>query len=854
MKKGRLFFLLIFWYPVSSFAQNELEYYLPDPVEINSEIPSPEDILGYPVGEKHVSHEELVRYMQKLAEVSDRIQMETYGYTHEGRPLLLLTISDPDNLKNIENIRKNHLKLSDPAISPGIDLAEEPVVIWMGYSVHGNEPSGLNASLLVTYYLAANESNTFKNLLKKTIILLDPSINPDGYSRFSQWVNQFNSNVTITDPNNLEHNEPWPGGRTNHYWVDLNRDWLLLQQPESKARLIKFHQWAPNILTDHHEMGSDGTFFFQPGIPSRNNPNTPEETFILTDKIGKYHAAALDHIGSLYYTRESFDDFYYGKGSTYPDINGGIGILFEQASSRGHARQIDTGILTFPFTIRNQFTTSLSTLKAGNELRLELLDHQRNFFIQAMKEAQEDPVKAYVVNAQEDPVKMLYFAKILAQHQIELFRFSDKIEINGQSYAPEYSLIIPTSQKQYKLLKILFEKTISYQDSLFYDVSTWTLPPAFDLPFDELNEKQLEGLHMSLYEPEDKISKGKFWGESSYGYLIRWNQYNSPMALYRLQEKGIWVFVAEKKFTIVDGKKFDEGTLFVPVQKQIIQPERLRYILSEISVTTGIDVFPVSSGYTIQGINLGSPNLKPLKKPEMLLLVGNGVSSYEAGEVWHLLDIRYEIPITLVSINQFNSTNLSGYNKIIMVDGNYNEIPDRKKEEMKKWLENGGHIIALKGGAKWLANQKLAFIEFRQTTNDSTEQKKYDDLDKDKGAQAIGGSIFKTRIDLTHPLCYGYPDEEVCIFKNGKYFFERSKIPYNNPVVYEKDPLVSGFISNLNYEKIKNASAIVISAIGRGKTICFSDDPNFRDFWFGTNRLFFNAIFLGELIRTDSAR
>jgi hypothetical protein len=854
MKKGLLLLCLSMWILVLAHAQSELDYFLPERVELNPEIPSPAQILGFQIGDKHVSHDELIRYMHTLSSASNRIRIETYGYTHEGRPLLLLTISDPANLENIEQIRLNHLRLSDPGLSSNIDLDEQPVVIWMGYSVHGNEPSGLNASLLVAYYLAANQSEEMKNLLKKTIILLDPSINPDGYSRFSQWVNQFKSNVTISDPNNLEHNEPWPGGRTNHYWVDLNRDWLLLQQPESKARLSRFHQWLPNILTDHHEMGSDGTFFFQPGIPSRNNPNTPEETFLLTDKISTYHAAALDRIGSLYYARETFDDFYYGKGSTYPDINGGIGILFEQASSRGHARQTNHGVLTFPFTIRNQFTTSLSTLEAGNQLRVDLLKHQRDFYIQAEKEAGDDPVKAYLVDAQDDPVKLFHFSKILEQHQIDLFQLKENLVINGHLYDQGNTLVIPTFQKQYKLIRNLFEKTVNFQDSLFYDVSAWTLPSAFDLLYDELNEKQLRSLQLNPYKPEAAFPAGKLRGESSYGYLIRWDQYNSPMALYYLQEKGINVYSAGKRFTAADGNYFKEGTLFIPVQNQSIQENTLKYYLSDISVTAGIDIYPVSSGYTTEGIDLGSPNMESLKKPRILLLVGDGVSSYEAGEIWHLLDIRYRIPVTLVSLEQFNSINLNDYNKIIMVNGGYNPIGDQKKEDLKKWLENGGQIIAIKGGAKWLANQQMAFIVFRQPVSDSIEQKKYEDLDKDRGAQAIGGSIFKTRIDLTHPLCYGYPDEEVCIFKDGKYFFERSKNPYNNPVVYEKEPLVSGYISRINYEKIKNASAVVVSSIGRGKTICFSDDPNFRDFWFGTNRLFFNALFLGDLIRSDSAR
>ncbi|MBR9997769.1 MAG: zinc carboxypeptidase [Cyclobacteriaceae bacterium] len=835
-------------------AQSDLDYYLPDRTELNPDIPAPADVLGYPVGEKHVSHDDLVKYLTLLADVSDRIELETYGYTHEGRPLLLLTVSSPGNLKDIENIRKRHVQFSDPDDPGQPDPSEEPVVIWMGYSVHGNEASGSNASLLVAWYLAANISSEMNDVLEKTVVLIDPCINPDGFSRFAQWVNQFRSKVTITDPNSLELNEPWPGGRTNHYWMDLNRDWLLLQQPESKARLAKYFQWLPNILTDHHEMDSNGTFFFQPGIPSRNNPSTPESNIRLTEKIAAYHAKALDRIGSLYYARESFDDFYYGKGSTYPDINGSIGILFEQASSRGYSRSTNFGNLTFPFTIRNQFATSLSTLRAGFELREELLKHQQDFYTEAIKESREDQVKGYIFDPQGDQMKMHHFEKVLDQHQIKLYRFSGNKEIAGHMYNGESSLLIPTNQRQYKLIRNLFENTLEYKDSLFYDVSAWTLPPAFDLHYDILNERELKSLKLTAYTPPEKIPAGRLTGESSYGYLLRWNQYNSPMALYRLQEKGIRILVAERPFTTAEGETYQAGTLFIPVKTQGMQENTLRHNLAEVADQTGMDIYPVSSGYTLDGINLGSPNITPLTKPVMLLLVGEGISSYEAGEVWHLFDARFRIPVSLVSVNKFNTLDLNDYNKIIMVNGNYRMISDQKKDELKKWLEKGGHIIAYKGGAKWLATQKMAFIEFRQTAQDTLEQKRYADLERNTGAQAIGGSIFRTRIDLSHPLCYGYPDDELCIFKNEKYFFERSKNPYNIPVLFDNEPLVSGYVSAKNYENIKNSSAVTISAIGLGRTICFSDNPLFRNYWFGTNRLFLNAVFLGELIRGDSAR
>ena len=347
-----------------SFSQVELNYYLPE-INYNDDIPTPESLLNYQIGEWHISHDQLVYTVKALCESSDRCIFREYGRTHENRPLVNLIISHPDNLKDLDNLVDKHAQLTDPNNSNQVDTDNTPLIIYQGYSVHGNESSGANASPLIAYHLLAGEGAEVEKLLKNTIVILDPCYNPDGLQRFSTWANS-NRHMTLSpDPKGREFNEVWPGGRTNHYWFDLNRDWLFTIHPSSQARINNFHKWKPDILTDHHEMGSNSTFFFQPGVPSRTNPNTPPINQQLTEDIGQFHAAALDSIGSLYYTKESFDDFYYGKGSTYPDINGCIGILFEQASARGHLRETRNGLLSFPFTIRNQFVTALSTQKAA---------------------------------------------------------------------------------------------------------------------------------------------------------------------------------------------------------------------------------------------------------------------------------------------------------------------------------------------------------------------------------------------------------------------------------------------------------------------------------------------------------
>ncbi|MEM1220973.1 MAG: M14 family zinc carboxypeptidase, partial [Bacteroidota bacterium] len=381
--------LSILW--ISSFliAQTPsptLEYYLPAET-YDSNIPTPLDYLGFDLGKWHLTHDQLVGYFKVVAAASDRITYTEYGRSYEDRPLVYLTITSEKNHQNLPAIQQEHLDNLEPGGTVKSEYGR-PVVVYQGMTIHGNEPSGAHAAVALAYYLAASQTQATQDLLTESVILLDPCFNPDGFHRFSTWVNSNKGNNLVMDAQSRELNEPWPGGRTNHYWFDLNRDWLPVQHPESQGRIRAFHEWKPNVLTDHHEMGTNSTFFFQPGVPQRTNPLTPPMNQQLTEKIGRYHAKALDKVGSLYFTQERFDDYYYGKGSTYPDINGCIGILFEQASSRGHLQESVNGPVSFPFTIRNQFITTLSTLEASKALRIELLDYQRDFFRKQQAEAE----------------------------------------------------------------------------------------------------------------------------------------------------------------------------------------------------------------------------------------------------------------------------------------------------------------------------------------------------------------------------------------------------------------------------------------------------------------------------------
>ncbi|HEX2163009.1 MAG TPA: M14 metallopeptidase family protein, partial [Thermoanaerobaculia bacterium] len=460
---------------------------LPAAASYDPAVPTPAEVLGFEIGTRHVRHDQIVDYVTRLAAASDRVEVEEQGRTYEGRPQLLLTISTPANLARREEIRRRHLALSEPPWdAPAEGIEEMPVVVWLGYSIHGDEASGANASLLVAYHLAAAEGPEIEALLDDAVILLDPSLNPDGLARFAHWVAIHRGRVEVADPWHREHQQGWPTARTNHYWFDLNRDWLLLQHPASRHRVATFQRWRPNVAADFHEMGSNATFFFQPGVPSRQNPLTPPENLELTRAMARFHADAFDRAGRLYYTEESYDDFYYGKGSTYPDVQGAVGILFEQASSRGIRQETDQGLLTFADTVANQVRASFSTLAGAAANRRALLEWQREHYRRATAEAAEGAVGGWIVGDGGDPARTAELVAILAAHGIAVHRLAEDVAVDGRRFEAGRAVVVPAAQRQALLARALFERRTSFADEVFYDVSAWTLPLAFGLPSAEV--------------------------------------------------------------------------------------------------------------------------------------------------------------------------------------------------------------------------------------------------------------------------------------------------------------------------------------------------------------------------------
>lgn len=852
MKPAILSFLLWMLIPITGFSQVDLDYYLPDGVTYNPDIPTPAEVIGHEVGEWHITHDKLVYYMYALAEASDRVTIQEYARSYESRPLLLLTITSLENHSSIDRIKENHRLLRDPDQSGNLNMESMPVIVNLGHSVHGNEPSGSNASMVTAYYYAAAESDEVLEILDNTVILIDPSLNPDGLNRFATWVNMHKSNVINPDPNDREYSEVWPNGRTNHYWFDLNRDWMPVVHPESRGRINMYHEWRPHVLTDHHEMGTNSTYFFQPGIPSRTHPLTPQRNQDLTAAIGEYHAEALDKIQGLYFTKEAFDDFYYGKGSTYPDIFGTIGILFEQASSRGHAQESIHGLLEFPFTVRNQFLTGLSTVDAANGLRMELHNNMREFYREMRREASRNQTRAIVIGDAFDQGKNFHFADLMAHHQVEMYELALDFDHDGKEFKQGRAWVIPMEQTEYRFIEAMFERRTEFEDSLFYDVSTWTLPHAFNMPFAELTQRQFNSNLLGEKVVEPAMKKGELvGGRSNYAYAFEWDEYYAPRALYRLQKMGVRTKVAAQEFqtiTTTGIKDFTYGTILVSLGIQDVDEIDIFRVMQQITEEDGVNVYNLRTGLSTGGVDLGSRNLVSLDKPSVAILAGSGVSNLEVGEVWHQFDQRYHIPITILEKDRVGRADLSRYNTIIMVTGGYGDLSERAKSDLKEWVRAGGHLIIKRGAVNWARSEGLLNAEPVEQEERETGRIPYVDLQNTRGAQVLGGSIFFGKLDVTHPLAYGYRSEDLHVFRNTTNFLQQTTNPYATPLYLTDNPLVSGYISSENLEAIGGTASIIVSGYGSGTVTGFVDNPNFRAFWYGTNKLFANAVFFGDTI------
>ncbi len=891
------------------FLSAQSEYFFPKATKLDATVPTPEKFLNYGIGTHYTRHDQIVAYFRELARVSNRVHVQAIGRTYEEREQIVVTFTSPENYNRLEDIRKEHVTLVDPS-KPIID-SKAPVIIHLGYGVHGNETSSTEVSLLTGYYLAASQDDETNKWLKEAVIFIDPSLNPDGRDRAANWYNSYKSFPAVADPLDKEHQEAWPGGRTNHFFADLNRDWLNLAYVESRNRVAFFHQWYPNVQIDFHEQGANATYYFEPTPKRHESPIVPQFLYDENKVFAKYHAQALDEIGSLYFTKENYDNLSPIYGSTYPKFYGSIAATFEEASSGGIVKESTNGLLTFPFTIRNHLATSFSTIKAAVAEKTNLFRIQKDLFKNALDQAKANTAKAYIFGDSKDENLTQRFLSVLLQHHINVYEIQNSITREEKNFEKGKAYIIPAEQPNFLILHSIFEENI-LKDSIYYDNTGWNIAQAYGVQYVKLNTSDFSKgtLVTTAALPKGEVEGGR----SSLAYLLSYTDYNATKALYQLLSKDILVKAAFKPFTaaVAGGKKsYTYGTLVIPVARQSVSADSLYRVLQQVATNSNVKITAAVTGFSAEGIDLGSSNIKAIRKPEVALAFGQGVTPSEAGQVWFLLNQQLGLPVVKIDLQNFQRASLKRYNTLVLPGGAYSAWDKTVVDKIKAWVADRGTLITFQNASAWAVQNDLVKEKLSETdvapdrgnnnnqapvstaiasnpsrvtrgngaalpavqsvtppsqngmavpaepviegsppkrNSTSTERQDYINQQDIEGAKRINGAVFVADIDITHPIGFGLTRRKLYINKNGSTLLLPSANKYATVAQYAEKPFVNGYTSKQNIGKISNSAAIILSSSGNGQVVLFADDPTYRSYWLGTNRLFLNSIFFANLV------
>lgn len=850
----RLLLAAVLLLPLAAHAQTA--YYFPEAVEgdFDPAIPTPEEFLGYPIGSHYTRHDRVVDYMRELARLSDRVHLEETGRSYEHRPLVALLITSPDNHARRDALRRAHAALADPdATTP--DLARLPVVTGLYYSVHGAETSSGEAALLTAYYLAASRAPGTLRWLDEAIVLLDPSQNPDGRDRAANWHNAWKSNPPIADPLDREHNEPFPGGRFNHYLTDLNRDWLAATQRETRHKLELFHQWLPNVQIDFHEMGSGSTYYFEPSPSSMHSPLLPQASYDFNVTLARYHARALDALGSLYFTREIFDNFSPVYGSTYPDFHGGVGVTVEQASSRGLVQDTPNGPLEFRFTIRNQVAIGLATLEGAVSNRSALLQLQRDFFRSAREQGRRHRHAAFVFGDPHDQGLTRALLDLLLAHRIRVHALATPVTIDGQTFEPGSAYAVPSAQPQFRLVHSIFEETPETSDSV-YGSTSYAIAHAYGIRSARARRAPALGDAIAAVPPPAAAGTG---GTTAYAWAIDWRDLNAPRVLAALLGQEVRVRSAFEPFTArtAGGETaFGRGTLVIPVAGQPLDAAALHAAVDGAARGAGVPVHGLGTGQSVAGIDLGSNSIRPVRKPAIALVIGQGVNPTEIGSTWFALSERLQWPATRLEPAQLARAPLRDYTSIVLAGGRYDDWSDAAVDALKAWVQAGGSLVTFGTASQWALDKGLAGGPGRAgkgpdaSTDDSadTTPARHDFASRPAvlAEERTAGNLFSADADITHPLAFGVPRRAVFVHKETRITLPPAADPFANVVRIDDEPLVNGYLpAALRQQAAGSVWAQVIRS-GEGNVVLFADDPAHRKYWLGTERMLLNALFFAD--------
>ncbi|MFI5136761.1 MAG: M14 family metallopeptidase [Sphingobacteriales bacterium] len=826
------------------------------------ELRSPERYLGYKLGEQFTPHYKIVAYFRYIADASKNVKLVQYGITNEGRPLIAMFIASDENIGKLEEIRQNNLALAGLETVAGFSSSSSkeksatatatsstaPVICWLSYNVHGNEPASSEAAMQTLFAMVDPSNTSAHTWLKNTVVVIDPCLNPDGRERYVNFYNSVRGVTPDANPASREHAEPWPGGRINHYYFDLNRDWAWQTQKETQARLALYNQWLPQIHVDYHEQGYNAPYYFAPAAEPFHKVITPWQREFQTI-IGKNNAKYFDQNGWLYFTKQEFDLLYPSYGDTYPIYNGSIGMTYEQGGiSAGLAVLTRSGdTLTLADRIAHHHSTGLSTIETASAYAQKLIDEFKKFYDNSRTNPPGE-YKTYVIqNDNNDKINDL--TKMLARNGIQ-YGFGLKNSVTGYNYvtgktgsytANANDLVINAYQPKSVLLNVLFEPKTFVADSNTYDITAWSLPYAYGL--------NAYGVKESFKPVNAALTGGNtaaLSNKHAYAYVSAWQSVNDVKFLSALLKKGIKVRYSEKPFEAA-GKKFNAGSLLITRAGNDMAG--FDQEVTQTAAGMNNEITPLATGFVDKGADFGSEAIKYIREPRVLLVNGDGVSAEAMGEVWHFFEQQINYPVTLIRYKDLEKTRLSDFDVAIFPDGIYEDFPSDK---LQNWVRDGGKLIALENAVSQLVDKKGFSIKKKEEKKDDKTDDKtkvpapvrlYNDRDRDALRASVPGAIYKINLDNSHPLGFGLPAWYYSLKLNDDIYDFLGDDGWNVGTI-KKDAWISGFVGQKSKEKIKDGLLLGVQSMGRGTVVYMVDDPIFRSFWENGKLLLSNAVFM----------
>ncbi len=816
---------------------------------------SPAEYLGYKLGSQFTPHKKVLGYFKTVAQVSPLVYYQKYGATYEGRELGVVFVSSEENQARLEEIRISNLKRT--GLIECEPSGEKIAIVWLSYNVHGDEASSSEAAMKTLYKLVRSENDQTKQWLQNTVVIMDPMLNPDGRDRYVYWYKHVRGKQPNVYHNAREHHQPWPGGRTNHYYFDLNRDWAWLTQKASRQRIDLYQKWLPHIHVDFHEQGINSPYYFAPAAKPYHQVITEwQRQFQIT--VGKNIASYFNENNWLYFTGEVFDLFYPGYGDTYPIFNGAIGMTFEQAGGGFAGLAVltaDGDTLTLSDRLRHHFTSGLATVEAASKNAEELVSHFTEYYETSSTEP-DGKYRSFVIHS-DSSKRIRNLLRLLDQHRIRYGRVGEPGEYEGFAYQTgevgefevnKGDIVISRFQPKSILTRVLFEPKPVLTDSVTYDITAWALPYAYGLEA-YATEERIEAERFKI-ENVEVVTQDEISG-SPYAYLIEWKNLADVKLLADLLQKNITVRFATDPFTI-EGRSYDAGTLIITRNGNVEFGTRFDRIIRQTAIEHREKIYAVSTGFVTSGSDFGSSTVHLVEAPRVALLSGPETSSAMAGQVWHYFDRQIEYPITLISSNYFNGVDLHDYDVMIFPSADYDDILNEERlNEIEEWISSGGKLIAIGGANRFLAGVEGFGLQYKSEATDSSlneedtyeeRRKSFENRRRRRATRANPGSIFRVSMDDSHPLAFGY-DSTYASLKLSTAAYAFLKDGWNVGVVKE-DAHIAGFVGYKAKEKLKNTLVFGVESYGSGTVVYIIDNPLFRGFWYNGKLLFGNAVFL----------